>query len=160
MQRDAVIDETRKYRYSLTRSWNPTLGRVAFILLNPSTANAFEDDSTVRRCIDFATRWGYGSIELVNLFAFRTKDPKILSSVRSPIGSDNDDYIKKAVVNADIVVVSWGENCVIWGKEHILSQRYKKVLKMLKELKIVPHHLGITRDGLIFPRFDRHSVKP
>lgn len=105
MKQDAVIDQTGIYRYSLTRCWDQTLGKVTFILLNPSTADAYEDDPTLRRCIDYASSWGYGSLELVNLFAYRTKDPKILSNAKDPIGPDNDDYIQKAVTNADLVVV-------------------------------------------------------
>jgi hypothetical protein len=82
MFRDAMIDLTGFYRYSLTRCWDDTKGRVVFVLLNPSTADEVEDDKTLNRCIDFAKCWGFGSLEIVNLFAYRTKDPKILKNIK------------------------------------------------------------------------------
>jgi len=62
METDAVIDTTGHYRYSLTRIWDYTLGKVVFILLNPSTADETEDDRTSSKCIGFAQQWGFGSI--------------------------------------------------------------------------------------------------
>jgi len=70
LNQGAVIDPTGDYRYSLWRVWHPKASRVAFIMLNPSQADATVDDPTIRRCIGFAQRWGYGSLEAVNLFAY------------------------------------------------------------------------------------------
>ena len=44
---------------------------VAFVLLNPSTADEEGDDPTIRRCIGFAQRHGFGGLEAVNLYAYR-----------------------------------------------------------------------------------------
>ena len=76
MQGGAVI--TGDYRYLLWREWNsdravPRLQRdrqtVSFIMLNPSRADAEVNDPTITRCINFALSWGYGRLEVVNLFA-------------------------------------------------------------------------------------------
>ena len=40
-------------------------------MLNPSTADAQTNDPTIRRCLQFAQAWGYGTLEVVNLFAFK-----------------------------------------------------------------------------------------
>lgn len=64
-------------------------------MLNPSKADASIDDPTLRRCISFAKFWDYGSLIVVNLFAFRTASPLELKKVDDPVGKQNDRYLKK-----------------------------------------------------------------
>lgn len=71
MIREADFSPCRTYRYSLYREWG-TGGLCTFVLLNPSTADAVNDDPTNRRCINFAKQWGFGAVCHVNLFAYRT----------------------------------------------------------------------------------------
>ena len=71
MDRGVVFDATQTYRYVLTRRWGGKSGQVCFIMLNPSTADCFEEDATIRRCIFFADSWGWHSIMVVNLFGSR-----------------------------------------------------------------------------------------
>src|SRR5689334_20041621 len=72
--KSAVLSPCGLYRYRLTRRWGdgPAL---LFVMLNPSTADATEDDPTIRRCTGFAKREGMPAIEVVNLFAWRATDP-------------------------------------------------------------------------------------
>jgi Protein of unknown function (DUF1643) len=76
--------------------WDGTRSRVAIIMLNPSTADETQNDPTIRRCIAFAQSWGYESVEIVNLFAYRTSYPKELSKATEPIGIENDNYVLQA----------------------------------------------------------------
>jgi len=103
-----VIDPTGQYRYTLWRECGPADARVAFVMLNPSTADATRDDPTIRRVIGFARSWGYGSVEVVNLFAYRAPYPRILRTVPDPIGPQNDRYLVQAVRRAQLVVAAWG----------------------------------------------------
>jgi len=80
-------------------------------MLNPSTADAEINDPTIRRCLDFAQTWGYGSLEVVNLFGLRATQPQRLRDAADPVGSDCDRYIQTAVEPADRVIVAWGN----WG---------------------------------------------
>jgi len=48
--RTAHISDCGRYRYSLTRVWDPGLPRATFCMLNPSKADAKVDDHTVRKC--------------------------------------------------------------------------------------------------------------
>ncbi len=110
--RACVLRHGDRYRYSLTHWWPAAKGaqtsRVAWVMLNPSTADALGDDPTMRRVRAFSAAWGYTSLEVVNLFAYRTKSPAILWERAEPVGRDNDVYIRQAIANADRVVVAWG----------------------------------------------------
>jgi hypothetical protein len=138
IKKDAVIDHTGKYRYSLLRSWDDTLNTVVFIMLNPSTADANEDDPTIRRCTTYAKSWGYGSLEVVNLFAYRATDPNQLLVAEDPIGFENNSYILKAISNASLVVLAW-------GTKGILLNRHKDVLSLLHTNEL--HCISISKDG-------------
>lgn len=72
----ARFSPDRVYRYDLVRDWDTRQQVVAFIGLNPSTADESEDDPTIRRCIRYARDWGYGGIVMLNAFAFRATDPR------------------------------------------------------------------------------------
>jgi uncharacterized protein DUF1643 len=73
----ATADVRGAYRYSLTRVWDEALPTITFVLLNPSTADDQQLDPTLRRCVSFAKREGYGGMITLNLYAFRATDPKV-----------------------------------------------------------------------------------
>jgi hypothetical protein len=81
-------------------------------MVNPSTAGAQDDDHTIRKCIGFAKRWGFGALDVVNLFAWRDTDVTALLRTRDPIGPDNDDAIGAAIGDAHRVVWAWGKHNV------------------------------------------------
>ena len=87
IRKEAVISDCGAYRYHLARIWEEGpqhsglrhLWRpknLAFVMLNPSTADAYEDDPTIRRCIGFGQRDAFDSITVLNLFAGRATKPK------------------------------------------------------------------------------------
>lgn len=136
----AVIDETGQYRYSLVREWYPDLPRVAFIMLNGSTADGVRDDPTLRRCIGFARKYNFGSLEVVNLFGYRTTFPKELKQASDPVGPENDFHIKEAIRRATMVIVAWGTHGAF-------RKRDAEVLRLLNECHIIPRCLGKTKTG-------------
>lgn len=139
MQRAAALSPCRTWRYTLERIWDVTKSIVVFVLLNPSTADATQDDATLRKGIGFAKRWGYGGVVFVNLFAFRSTDPKNLSyNYEGMVGPDNDHHIVEQVQRAALVVLAWG----VYGG-HL--SRDAHVLKLLRGTPL--WHLGRTKDG-------------
>ena len=88
IERAAVISKCGAYRYSLTRKWSDA-PLLSFVMLNPSTADAKEDDPTIRRCIGFARREGAGGLIVANLYALRSSSPEALWAARDPIGPQN-----------------------------------------------------------------------
>jgi hypothetical protein len=128
----ATADIRDEYRYTLTRAWDPALPNITFVLLNPSTADATQLDPTLRRCVGFATREGYGGMTILNLYAFRTKDPKVMMAATDPVGPDNDRVLAAAT---GTVVAGWGTNAA--------PARVAQALALLPPL----HALGVTKDG-------------
>ena len=109
MESSALFSDDKQYRYRLVRTWKSDLPTVAFIMLNPSKAGAFINDPTVRRCIGFAKRWGYGGIIVGNLFAYCATDPRELLKVEDPIGPDNEFHLRWICSNVKTVVCAWGQ---------------------------------------------------
>ena len=137
----ATFDSTRTYRYSLYRVWDGSKRAVAFIMLNPSTADEFVLDPTVRRCLGYAMDKGYGSLWVLNLYALRSTDPKQLKTHKDPVGPENDNSILRIVeffkTEMDLVV-AWGNYGRHYGRE-------SQVLKMLHSYDL--YCLGTTKMG-------------
>jgi hypothetical protein len=137
---DAILSPCGLYRYKLTRTWEHgeyAFPPMAFVMLNPSTADAKDDDPTIRRCVGFAKREKCGGIIVVNLYAFRTKDPKVMAAAADPVGPDNDAHIANVIREAKKIVVAWGA-C---GPD---TARVDAVLKLIADAGQTPWCLGIT----------------
>lgn len=105
----AVLSPCGVYRYTLTRDWEDGQS-VMWLMFNPSTADATEDDATIRKCIGFSKKWGYGRMIVVNLFAVRSRDPKAVArmSMATAEGPLNDYWIIEAAKDAREVICAWG----------------------------------------------------
>lgn len=151
----AVFDETRRYRYSLWRRWGfdecemfpmpearnrdaKLRMHISFIGLNPSTADQSINDPTVSRCVRFAKEWGFRSMSMLNLFAFRAADPKVMKADSEPIGGENNGRcIQWFAENSGLVIAAWGNHGSYLG-------RSKSVKSTLRACGLV-HHLGLTK---------------
>jgi len=132
VNKNATFSDCRKYRYALSRTWNGKKKTILFIGLNPSTANEKIDDPTIRRCINYAQNWGYGSLLMVNLFAYRATLPSELKNVKNPIGNDNDLHILELSKKADLTVAAWGNEGFLLNRDKVV----KKLIPNLMCLKI------------------------
>jgi hypothetical protein len=140
MKKEAVINGN--YRYSLKRDWDSNKSRKAvFIMLNPSTADGNADDRTTIRCINFAKAWNCGSLEIVNVFAYRATDYNELRNLtkEEATGVENSKHIEDALNSATIKVAAWGENVKIH------HDNYTELKEQLEGHKLFC--LGTTRDG-------------
>lgn len=120
--RSAVLSPEGMYRYRLDRTWGQG-PRVLFVMLNPSTADGTQDDPTLRRCIRFARDWGYGSLTVANLYAYRATAPADLKKAADPVGPECDLYLKRCAGEASLVVAAWGM--------HAQPERVKQVRRLL-----------------------------
>ncbi|MDE2202706.1 MAG: DUF1643 domain-containing protein [Burkholderiaceae bacterium] len=142
IKRSAVISECGRYRHILRRSWDASRPALTFIMLNPSTADADQDDPTIRKCIGFADRIGYGSIIVVNLFDYRATKPADLKRASFPSSAENGWWIAKAMQeSAGDVICAWGVNA------RGLTMPVE-VLRAIRNAGHVPYALRLTEDGI------------
>ena len=89
---NTVFSDCRQYRYRLGRNLRdfPNDWSLPWVMLNPSTATARKDDATIRRIKWFSSRWGFGNITVVNLYAWKATKPKaVLSAILYSVIADN-----------------------------------------------------------------------
>lgn len=136
----AVLSPCGLFRYALRRELGilapERRGSVLWVMLNPSTADASQDDPTIRRCLRFSRDWGYGSMAVANLYAFRSPKPWALRYAPDHDEAENDAWIKRLSAEAGIVVAAWGANAE--------RARARTVLELLAR---PVDCLGLTRNG-------------
>jgi len=135
--RVALFDPARVYRYRLQRRWGDGPAAV-FVMLNPSTATAERDDSTMRRCLAFARRERCGALTVVNLFALRSPDPRTLAKHPDPVGPANDTVLRDTLRSPALVIAAWGTHGALY-------QRAAEVARLITPTPA--HCLGLTADG-------------
>jgi len=106
---------------------------ICWVMLNPSTADALQDDPTIRKVRGFTERLGYDGFLVVNRFAWRATDPRELYRVRpgpsgaelgdprcagstcrgrcihaAAAGPENDAWVSRAAEAARRIICAWG----------------------------------------------------
>lgn len=140
VESDADLSDDELHRFKLWRTWDQKKKTVLFVMLNPSTANATEDDPTIRKCIRFAQAWGYGGIQVGNLFSIRTANPAVLhrAAVTKRLERPrNDRALEEMAKEADLILAAWGNH----GARY--PERIQEVLQLLRPL----HALRVTKLG-------------
>lgn len=149
------------YRYTLYRKWAAVKYTLPIVMLNPSVADGTIDDRTIGRCIEFATREGFGGIHVVNMFAARATDPDDLRGVLDPEGPDNDAAlhgVAQAAAQYGVPIL-----CA-WGAHPLAIRRQPAVLDILgsflaetvclgKTVGGYPHHPLYVKGDQPFVRF-------
>ena len=136
----ATYSDCERYRYTLTREWAPERGRLLCVMLNPSTATEAQNDPTVERCERRARALGYGAFRVCNIFAWRATDPRVLRTLRDPVGPENDAAILDGAAWADAVLCAWGSHGAHLG-------RGPEVERLLRATGAPLCHLGLTKQG-------------
>lgn len=140
VRKSASISADGVYRYELRRTWGDPERIVCWIMLNPSTADADIDDPTIRRCVGFAQRWGFGGIIVKNLFALRATDPAALKAHPDPIGPENNYWLLDGGPDHRMTICAWG----VHGA---LNDRAIQVVRLLNAGGRQLRHLGLTKAG-------------
>ncbi len=139
-QSSAVISACQQYRYRLGRRWGdgPTCG---FIMLNPSTANAYVDDPTIGRCIGFAKREKCGGLEVANIFAFRATDPDEMIRSPHPMGPEWREHFDDFLAAVDGPLIAG------WGSQKGIDAQVATVRQILREASRMAFLLVRNKDG-------------
>lgn len=130
-----------EYREDLTRVWEPQAYLLVVGMLNPSDADAARNDPTVMALIDFATRWGFGGLRIINEYAFRSPTPKALAAAADPVGPGNPDAVLDALVYAK-VTTGWFLGA--WGNG---GRNDGLIVRTAKSLELSIMCLGLTANG-------------
>ena len=154
----AILSSCERYRYLLERKVGLQERTALFIMLNPSTADAHQDDPTIRRCKAFAQRFHCGKLAVVNLFAYRATKPAVLLKHDEPIGPENNHHIRQAAEDARL---SGGIVIAAWGAHGGHRDRDKQVLALLDDWDVQPMSLAETAGGMPrHPLYLPYDCKP
>ncbi len=143
------------YRWILKRELISGEKTVIFIGLNPSKANSVNNDNTLKRIINFCSRWNYKNVYVINLFGLISKSPYQLSKSKDPVGENNDLITLKALefwvknLNCDL----W----LGWGDKGKLFSRDNRVINLIRNFSKLDSNennysrrilsLGLTQKG-------------
>lgn len=144
----AMLSVDKLYRYALTRIWDEDKALVTFIMLNPSTADHEVDDPTIRRCRNFAKAWGYGGINVCNLFPLRATKPEDLLLAEDPLGAyEATGHINMKCI--EYLLQDTDKTIFAWGNTPILKKLFKKFpdYRPLPTLVQKAHYLELSKDG-------------
>ena len=124
-------------------------------MLNPSVADAEADDPTLVKVQTFTRLWGYGTCEVVNLFAYRATSPVEMKRYRGdPVGVANFNYVERAARRAKLIVCAWGKDGAHLDRGNIM-------LANLWDLGLDLHALKLNNDGSpAHPLYLPYSTKP
>ncbi|MCY1008546.1 DUF1643 domain-containing protein [Nannocystis pusilla] len=141
----ATWSPDKAYRYTLRRVWHTPLvaegdpRELAWLMLNPSTADEFASDATIRRCIGFSQREGFDELVVVNVYALRSTDPRGLWRAADPVGPHNDSAIAEVLARVQLVVCAWGANA--------RPDRLCRIGELLRPVAARVRCLGTTQGG-------------
>jgi hypothetical protein len=126
----AMFSDDGKKRYLLRKLWDEKMPSLAIIMLAPSEASGIELDTTTQLVLNNASRLGYGSVTIVNLFA-TLNDFKLQQAEDED--SENLKEILLAAKNADQVVYAPG---VGKSKNKAFAQRQEQILNALRPYEV------------------------
>ncbi len=158
MNKGASFSPCRKYRYALWRIWDESKPFLVGLCLNPSTADENFDDPTVAGMVKRARAWGYGGLVMLNIFAWRSTDPKGLLIPADPVGPDNDFAIMCWAFPLDEpprkIICAWGSS------SKLVPARAAAVLAMLRKHGADLNYLRMGKTQPWHPLYLKHSMEP
>jgi len=112
--------------------------QIAVVLKNPSSADAFKSDATIRKVETFVHKHFEKAKTLVilNIFALRATDASDVQQCFLQYGYDyitgdeNNQYIAKVLKQSDAIICAWGGNSCI--DKTVYNKRIAEVKSLLK----------------------------
>lgn len=151
-----------KYRYKLWRIWDERKPLVMCIGLNPSTANAGRNDTTIRYLMQMLQILGYGGFYMMNCYPLISSKPGVLKEFEEIDLHDQEDLenirqIFETANKCKDVIFAWGMFSIVKkdSRDKNLSDYFPNALCF-----------GHNKDGSPFhplammPRNGRNPNKP
>jgi len=166
MSATVIFSNCQRYRYVLERDLvepllMPKVPSVcAFVGLNPSTADEKDDDPTIRRCKSFARTFGFSRLRMLNLYAWRSTDPRALAKADDPVGPENDAHLLAGTADAGLILCAWGVNAKEEREAHVVrllraAGRNLRVLRWTPVTQKPEHPLFVPGDVTPLPYEER-----
>jgi hypothetical protein len=152
----AHFSKCRRYRYALWREWDGTKPSIAFIGLNPSTANENEDDPTIRRVVAFAKAWGFGKVYMLNLFAWVSAHPEDLLTCEDALGN-NDEHLLSYAGACEKIVLAWGAFKQNKARAEVVKQMFPEAYALETNKDGSPKHPLYVR-GDVMPKLYKAQI--
>lgn len=138
----------RVYRYVLRHDCGDLFAgkprRIAWIGLNPSTADESTLDQTMEAVRRYSKKWQFSEIVMLNLFAFRATDPADMKKAADPVGPDNDRHLMAEAKTAELVIACWGNPGALLNRDQqvcsLLSTAGIELRCLQKHADESPHH--------------------
>lgn len=143
--KSATFNPTRTHRHSLERCWDKNKDTIVVVGVNPSSANEEDPDPTINKVVGFASRWGYGAIQMLNLYTLVATYPVDLKRAirekgeRYAIGEVADHILVKAFSKHEAVWFAWGVNA--------FPARANAVGALALACNRTPVCIGLNKDG-------------
>ena len=136
----AEFAESGTHRLLLYRVFDARKPVLPWIMLNPSTADDVTDDHTIRKCVAYTSRWGYGGIVVANLFTFRATSPGQMPASKAALNATEADAVLDILAtHAPVVACGWGINGDLHGRADRVIARISKHTSLMC--------LGVNADG-------------
>lgn len=139
MNKAAEFSACGKYRYYLLRSWDINKPFVLCIGLNPSTADAVDDDTTIRNLCTLLHGYGYGGFYMANLFALISPNPDDIRACPDPV-KDNDQWLTYLSGITSETIFCWGSFKQAEYRAKKIIQKFPDALCLGKTSKGHPIH--------------------
>lgn len=155
MEKGAEFSNDNKHRYCLWRIWDSTLPLVMFIGLNPSTANAQNDDPTIRRIVSISKNLGYGGVYMMNCWTYISTDPAQLKVNPMNEEINNHNLIIVASKCKD-VIFAYGNFKIVsdTGRDKELKEMFPKALALHINKNGSPKHPLYVRSDVVPVQFN------
>ncbi len=151
----AGFSKCGNYRLWLKKVISKRNRSLLYFGLNPSKANAYQDDPTIRRLVGFSLRWGYGELFVINLFSRVSSKTPLISKCTNPVGEGNDQQIVSSIMKWSEdsrwdLWLGWGRAGNTFGRNieaiSIIELHFKNRLNLFPYAK-GPLCLGLTKNG-------------
>lgn len=145
----AIFSDNGERRYALTKVWDKKKPKLAIIMLAPSEASGVSLDNTTMLVLNNASRLGYGSVSIVNLFSKIGR----LEMSKEPEDEENLKWIDSIAKEADTIVYASG---VGKATNKAFIARQNKVLEVLKPYEVKLHCITNKQGNARF----QHPLSP
>ena len=104
--------EDGKHVYARWLSANDEGNGICTIIgLHPEGANQTDQplDDTTAICLEFAKKNNFKTLLLVNLYSETGLNQNNIRSAPNAVGQENDNWLRKAAEESELIVVAWGD---------------------------------------------------